>query len=68
MNKLKTIGLTSLVLLSGSAFAEVPASVTTAIDGLQTDGALMITAAGTCLITLAAIAVGFRWTKGTLFS
>ncbi|MEZ8259378.1 hypothetical protein AB6C49_18605 [Vibrio cyclitrophicus] len=70
MNKIQTFGLASATLLSGAAFAEDGASsaVSTIIAGFQTDAITSVTAIGIAMITVAAVAIGFRWAKAAIFS
>lgn len=54
--------------LSFSLPVSAALDVTAAVTYLQTDVTLGITAVGTALIILAALAMGFRWVKAMFFS
>ncbi|CAH8185285.1 hypothetical protein [Vibrio aestuarianus] len=65
MNKLKYFGLGTIALLSTSAFAE--GEVATAVADFQTTTISNITSIGVAMIAVAAVAIGFKWTKAALF-
>ena len=54
MNKIKS-GLLALSVASGSAFAAVPADVTTAITDMKADGLTVATAVLVAIIAIAAV-------------
>lgn len=54
MNKIKS-GLLTLSVLSSSAFAAVPADVTTAITDMKADGLTVATAVLVAIIAIAAV-------------
>lgn len=60
-NKIAT-GLSVLAATTGSAFAEVPTEVTTALDGAKADG---VTIAGVVLTVIIAIAA-FKYIRRAL--
>lgn len=72
MNLLKKSAISLLVMgtvfAAPSAMAEVPATLTTAVDALATDGVAAITAVGGAMLTLAGVAVLFKWAKASFFS
>lgn len=53
--------------VTGVASAEVPAAVTTAASTLSTDGSTAIAAVGAATLTMAGVAVLFKWVKATFF-
>ena len=64
--KLKMLGLSlAIAVMASPAFAAV--DVTGATTALTTDGTAAITAVGTALTGLAAVAVIFKWVKGAIF-
>ncbi|MEZ8102758.1 hypothetical protein [Vibrio bivalvicida] len=69
MNKIQTFGLGAATLLSTGAFAEDGASstVSTVISSFQTDAITSVTAIGIAMITVGAVAIGFKWAKAALF-
>ncbi len=73
MNKIKKTNILPLVaaLAIGALITTQPAmaaiDVTGATDVISTDGTTAITAVGTALISLAGLAVVFRWIKGSIF-
>lgn len=65
-NKLKALAVGVLCsVMSVGAFAAI--DVTGATTSLTTDGTAAITAVGTALVGLAAVAVVFKWVKGAIF-
>ncbi|MCB1878077.1 MAG: hypothetical protein KDH88_19045 [Chromatiales bacterium] len=60
-----TVGA-SLLFTAQSSHAFI--DVTGAVDTITTDGTAAITAVGGALIALAAVAVVFKWVKGSIFS
>lgn len=66
MNKLKMLGVTSALLASSSVFANE--GINTAVTQFQTDATASITTIGVAMITVGAVAVGFKWAKAALFS
>ncbi|WP_419536556.1 major capsid protein [Endozoicomonas sp.] len=66
MKKLKhLVLLLTTSALASSAFAEIDVSAAT--TAISTDGSTAITAVGTALIGVAALAVVFKWVKGAIF-
>ncbi len=63
---LKTLILTA-VALPGLAIS-APIDVADAVTQIGTDGSAAITAIGVVVITLAALAMVYKWVKGTIFS
>jgi hypothetical protein len=61
------LALTGLLFAAGSASAEVPAAVTSAASTLTTDGVSAISAVGAAMLTMAGVAVLFKWVKATFF-
>lgn len=71
MNKIQTFGLTTATLLSTGAFAAdegASSTVSTVISSFQTDAITSVTAIGIAMITVGAVAIGFKWAKAALFS
>lgn len=59
----------SLLLLFGSAaFAAVPAEIAAVATTVKTDGSLTVSAIGGAILTMAGVAVLFKWAKATMFS
>lgn len=59
-----------IVVLAASAaplYAQAAIDVTDATTKITTDGTTAITAVGTALIGLAAVAVVYKWVKGSIF-
>jgi uncharacterized protein (DUF2141 family) len=52
---------------SVNAQAAVPAELTAAVDQLKADGIVAISAIGGALLTLAGLAILFKWAKATFF-
>ena len=52
---------------AGSAYAAVPPELTTAATALQTDGSAGIAIVGGAMLTLAGVAVLFKWVKAAFF-
>ena len=73
IEKIRNFGLTAAVMLtSGSAFAEggaggVGEAVSTSVAKFQTDATTAITTIGVAMITVACVAIGFKWAKAALF-
>lgn len=66
MKKLGLAGMaTASVLFTTASNAAIDVSAAT--DTLSTDGTAAITAVGGAIIALAAIAVVFKWVKGSIF-
>ena len=66
MKKLKHLALLLVTsAMASSAFAEIDVSAAT--TAISTDGSTAITAVGTALIGVAALAVVFKWVKGAIF-
>ncbi|KEI70790.1 MULTISPECIES: major capsid protein [Endozoicomonas] len=66
MKKLKHLALLlATSAMASSAFAEIDVSAAT--TAISTDGSTAITAVGTALIGVAALAVVFKWVKGAIF-
>lgn len=58
----------SLLVASGSAFATVAAPDTAAtVTYLETNGPIVIAAIGGVMLTLAGVAVLFKWAKASVF-
>lgn len=68
LQKGKSVALASpFAIFAPQSFA-VPIDVTDVTAQITTDGTAAIVAVGTALIVLAAVAVTFKWVKGTIFN
>ena len=65
MNKIKYLSIPALLLAGQSAMATTVADA--AVTEISTNGTAAITAVGGALIGLAALAVVFKWVKGSIF-
>lgn len=71
MNKLRTrIGLLAGTMLTiGAASAQESAvDISAVVSSFQSDATVAIAAIGIAMVTLAGIAVTYKWIKGTFFS
>lgn len=64
---LKYGAIPSISLVTGSAFAAVPETLTSAATTLGTDGVSAISTVGGIMLTLAGVAVLFKWAKASFF-
>lgn len=58
----------SLVLFAGAAVAAVPAEITAVATTVKTDGPLTVASIGGAILTMAGVAVLFKWAKATMFA
>jgi hypothetical protein len=63
---LRKISIAAVSLLPASVFAQ-NVDVTTQATALQTDGLAAIGAIGAVLVTMAGVAVVYKWAKGMIF-
>lgn len=56
-----------LFAAAGSASAAVPPEVTSSALMLSTDGVASISAVGSAMLTMAGVAILFKWVKATFF-
>ena len=56
------------VVFGAVAFAAVPAEITTVATAVKTDGPLTVASIGGAILTMAGVAVLFKWAKATMFS
>lgn len=63
LNVASAVALTA----AGSAYAAVPTELTDAATALETDGSAGIAIVGGAMLTLAGVAVLFKWVKAAFF-
>ena len=54
-------------VLGAAAFAAVPAEITTVSKAVAADGSLTVAAIGGAILTMAGIAILFKWAKSAIF-
>lgn len=65
---LRKISIATVALLPASVFAQTGnVDVTAQATSLQTDGLAAIGAIGAVLVTMAGVAVVYKWAKGMIF-
>ena len=64
---LRKISIAAVALLPASVFAQGNVDVTAQATSLQTDGLAAIGAIGAVLVTMAGVAVVYKWAKGMIF-
>lgn len=67
MKKLITALLGAALVAPAVSFAALPPELETAVTTLQTDGSSAIAMVGAAMLTLAGVAILFKWAKAAFF-
>lgn len=67
MSRAIYVAVPVLLAFAGSASAEVPAALNTAVSALSADGVSALGLVGGAMLTLAGVAVLFKWAKASFF-